>query len=97
MPYLLADQFRAADLPAVSEGEDVDAGNLDAQVAVPMNLSEGVKLDVWLDPEAGIGTLYINEFRALSFRLYDLNHRPVGIYARDVPVSVVELQRFIRH
>ena len=96
LPYLLADQFRAADLPAVSEGEDVDAGNLDAQVAVPMNLTEGVNLDVWLDPEAGIGTLYINEFRALSFRLYDLNQRPVGIYARDVPLSVSELQRFIR-
>ncbi len=96
LPYLLADQFRNADLPAVSEDEEVNAGTLDAQVEVPMNLSEGVKLDVWLDPETGIGTAYINDFRALSFRLYDLQQRQVGVYTRDEAISVIELQRFIR-
>ena len=95
LPYLIADQFRAADLPAVSEGEDVTSGSLDAQVAVPMDLTMGVKVDVWLDPQAGLGTVYINDFRALSFRLYDLEQRSAGVYTRDQSVSVVELQRFI--
>lgn len=97
LPYLIADQFRAADLPAVSEGEEVSSGSLDAQVAVPMDLAAGVKLDVWLDPESGLGTAYINDFRALSFRLYDLGQRPVGVYTRDESVSVADLQRFIEN
>ena len=97
LPYLLADQFRAADLPAVSDGEEVSSGSLDAQVAVPMELTSDVKLDVWLDPEAGLGTVYINDFRALSFRLYDLDQRPIGVYTREHNISIVDLQRFTKN
>ncbi|APD95454.1 hypothetical protein BM523_16445 [Alteromonas mediterranea] len=97
LPYLIADEFRAADLPAVSDDEEVSAGNLDAHVSVPMDLAEGVKLDVWLDPKTGMGSAYINDFRALSFRLYDLEHRSVGVYTREQAISVNELQRFIKN
>lgn len=97
LPYLIADQFRAADLPAVSENEEVTSGSLDAQVSAPLELTTGVKLDVWLDPELGLGTVYINNFRALSFRLYDLGERPVGVYTRDQSISVSNLERFIEN
>lgn len=97
LPYLIVDQFRAADLPAVREGEEVSAGSIDAQVAIPMDVSAGVQIDLWLDPEAGLGTAYINDFRALSFRLYDLEQRAVGVYTRDQSVSVTNLQRFIEN
>ena len=97
LPYLLADQFRAADLPAVSDGEEVSSGSLDAQVAVPMELTSDVKLDVWLDPEAGLGTVYINDFRALSFRLYELDQRPIGVYTREHNISIGDLQRFTKN
>ena len=96
LPYLLADQFRAADLPAVSEDEVVETGTMDAQVTVPMNLQNGVTVDIWMDPEAGVGSAYINDFRALSFRLYDLENRTVGMYSRDVTIVVNDIQRFKR-
>jgi len=96
LPYLLADQFRAADLPAVYEGGQLASKRPDAQVTVPMSLVDGVKLDVWLDPETGFGSAYINDFRALTFRLYDLKERPVGIYTQKSLLSIVNMQRFVK-
>ena len=49
-----------------------------------------------MDPEAGVGSAYINDFRALSFRLYDLENRTVGMYSRDVTIVVNDIQRFKR-
>lgn len=94
LPYLLADQFRAADLPAVIEGETTTPSSLDAQVNVPMEITSGVNIDVVLYPQADYGVAYINNFRALSFRLYGIGEREIGLFSRDTTIEVTDLNRF---
>ncbi|MCW8994834.1 MAG: hypothetical protein OQK77_03365 [Psychromonas sp.] len=90
-PYLLVDEIRAASLPAVIDNEAVVA---EANVSVPVDTSAGVSIDLLLDPQAEVGAVYINNNRALSFRLYGLSERKVGIYSKDNAVTVNSLNRF---
>ena len=62
---------------------DSDADNPnDPRVAVPLN-DPVVTLDLLLDPINEYGVLYINEFRALTFRFYDMNAYEVGLFSGD--------------
>lgn len=74
---------------------DGDAANSDnPSVSVPVDLTVGVDLDIVLDPKAGVGVVYINNFRALSFRLYALPKYQVGVYSEGSAVSVTNLNRY---
>ena len=55
---------------------------------------QGVALDILLDPLAGVGAVYINQDKALSFRLYELADYDVGIYSQNATVTVSGLQRY---
>jgi hypothetical protein len=96
LAYLLADEFRAAALPAVlgEQSAPTSESRIDSQVTVPINLQQGVTVDLLLQPESGFGTAYINDFRALTFRLYDLDKRQVGIYSKQGTLNVSEMSRF---
>jgi len=74
------------------EGDESNPGN--PSVSLPLDYSQGVKLDVYMDPIAGVAAVYINDFRALSFRLYDLAHYQVGLFATADVVSVADLKRY---
>lgn len=63
-------------------------------VEVPLAVQQGIALDVLLDPAAGVGVVYINQDKALSFRLYGLAKYEVGVYSTNQPVLVSELQRY---
>ena len=45
-------------------------------------------------PDSGVGAVYINQDKALSFRLYGLADYDVGIYSGNAPVTVNGLQRY---
>ncbi|MBB1339428.1 hypothetical protein [Pseudoalteromonas sp. SR44-2] len=96
LAYLLADEFRAAALPAVvgEQSAPTSESRMDSQVVVPIDLKQGITVDLLLQPESGFGTAYINDFRALSFRLYDLDKRQVGIYSKQGTLNISEMTRF---
>ncbi|ARU26693.1 hypothetical protein [Cellvibrio sp. PSBB006] len=72
-----------------------DASNPDNPVVnAPLNTQEGVEIEILLDPAAGVGAVYMNNYRALSFRLYGLGDYQVGVYAADDAISVADLARF---
>jgi hypothetical protein len=53
------------------------------RVAFPPS-AEGVHvLDLVVDPELGLGVLYINDFRALSFRYYRVGATTISLFADD--------------
>ena len=54
----------------------------------------GVNIEILLDPVQGIGAVYVNDFRALSFRLYDLATSEVGVYSQSDDISVSGITRF---
>jgi sucrose-6-phosphate hydrolase SacC (GH32 family) len=62
-------------------------------VKMPLNVQQGVALEVLLDPLAGVGAVYINRNKALSFRLYGLADYDVGVYSQNEPVTVDGLTR----
>lgn len=76
---------------------DGDAANPDNPVvAVPLDMTAGVDVEVLLDPQAGVGAVYFNNYRALSFRFYDLPDYEVGVYSGAEAITVNDLQRFGR-
>lgn len=74
------------------DGEKGRASN--PVVNVPLDLVQGVDIEVMLDPTAGVGTVYMNGFRALSFRLYALADYQVGVYAASGGLSLEGLSRY---
>ncbi|WAJ71995.1 hypothetical protein [Catenovulum adriaticum] len=64
-----------------------------ADVKVNLNPRNGIKLQLYSDPVNGIGSLYINEDKALTFRLYQLKDYTVGIKAKKGMLEVSELSR----
>ena len=70
--------------------------NLNPTVSLPLDLTAGVKIDILLDPAAGVGVVYMDDFRALSFRLYELADYEVGLYSTADNISVNELARFTK-
>jgi sucrose-6-phosphate hydrolase SacC (GH32 family) len=72
-----------------------DAANPDNPVvSLPLNALDGIDMEVLLDPAAGVGAVYINNYRALSFRLYGLKEYQVGVYSGAESISVSDLARF---
>jgi len=72
-----------------------DAANADNPVvATPLDAGAGVEVEILLDPAAGVGAVYFNHYRALSFRLYELADYQVGVYATADAISVSNLERF---
>ena len=63
-------------------------------IQLPLDAQQGVALDILLDPLAGVGAVYINQDKALSFRLYELADYDVGIYSQNATVTVSGLQRY---
>lgn len=65
-------------------------------VLTEINPVAGVKVEILLDPIQGVGAVYVDQFRALSSRLYDLATSEVGVYAKsnDISISISELTRF---
>jgi hypothetical protein len=64
------------------------------QVLTEINPVAGVAVEILLDPVQGVGAVYIDQFRALSFRLYDLATSEVGVYAQSDDITVSEITRF---
>lgn len=62
-------------------------------VQMALDVQQGVALEILLDPVAGVGAIYINQDKALSFRLYALADYELGIYSRNEPISVSGLTR----
>jgi hypothetical protein len=74
-----------------------DAANPDNPVvAVPLDITEGINIEVLLDSQAGVGAVYFNNYRALSFRLYGLPEYEVGVYSGADAIAVTDLERFTR-
>jgi sucrose-6-phosphate hydrolase SacC (GH32 family) len=73
-------------------GEKNNADN--PQVSVPLNVQDGINLELLLDPLAGTGVLYLNNERALSFRLYGLKSYQPGVYSTSGALSVHQLERY---
>ena len=51
------------------------------RIAFPASVDGRYRLDMLLDPRQGFGILYINRFRALSFRYYGLSGTVPTVYA----------------
>lgn len=66
------------------------------EISVPMDLTDGIEFELMLDPEGETGSLYINQHRALSFRLYDLETHQVGFYSENDAITITELERYTR-
>ncbi|WP_440905562.1 hypothetical protein ACMZOO_04350 [Catenovulum sp. SX2] len=65
-------------------------------VDVSIDASAGVEFELIADPEAGVGALYINNSRALSFRLYELADYEIGFYSTADAINVTDLSRYTR-
>ena len=57
-------------------------------VAIPVSGDGRYHLDLLLDPRRGFGVLYINRFRALSFRYYGLSGTVPAFFADGGFVSL---------
>jgi hypothetical protein len=75
-----------------TEGDDANGKN--PTVSVPLDYSLGVKVDIYCDPVAGVGVVYMNDFRALSFRLYDLANVQVGLFSTSDNIAITGLNRY---
>jgi hypothetical protein len=53
------------------------------RVAFPPSADGVYTLDLAIDPELGLGVLYINDFRALSFRYYRVGASTLSLFADD--------------
>ncbi|MFD1253128.1 Beta-fructosidase [Devosia equisanguinis] len=53
------------------------------RVAFPPSADGAYTLDLVIDPDLGLGVLYINDFRALSFRYYRVGATTVSLFADD--------------
>lgn len=60
----------------LSEGHDDDA----ARIRFPVKNGGEHHIELLLDPGRGVGVLYIDRFRALSFRFYDLSKSDASIF-----------------
>ncbi|NHN36341.1 hypothetical protein G8764_03445 [Pseudomaricurvus alcaniphilus] len=103
LPFLLADHFFEHDLPAIDlplPGPPPTSAGLGLEdnpvVKVDLDTEAGVGLDLFLNPEVGIGTLYLDGKRALSFRLYDMKDYDIGLYTNDDGISIDNLVRFTK-
>lgn len=75
-----------------AEGDEANSNN--PTLSVPLDYTQGVKVDVYLDPIAGVGAVYMNDFRALSFRLYDLANVQVGLFSTGDAITLTALKRY---
>lgn len=70
-----------------SKGEAIFLYNGDRngapRVAFPSSADGVYALDLVVDPELGLGVLYINDFRALSFRYYRVGATTISLFADD--------------
>lgn len=73
---------------------DATAGNPnDPVVSLPLEAGESVAFDILLDPVKEYGVVYVNDFRALTFRFYELEDYDIGLYSRS-GLAVTALSRF---
>ncbi len=72
-----------------------DEGNqFNPVVTIPLDASAGIDFELIADPKAGIGSLYINNTRALSFRLYEIADYEIGFYSTADTINVTDLSRY---
>ncbi|ESQ88657.1 hypothetical protein [Asticcacaulis benevestitus] len=57
-------------------------------VAIPTPADGHYTVDLVIDPRLGLGIAYINDFRALSFRYYDVRFADVSVYAKPTPLAL---------
>jgi hypothetical protein len=74
--------------------KDDRSNTANPEVLTEINPVLGVTIEILLDPVQGVGAVYIDQFRALSFRLYDLPTSEVGVYAQSGDINVSEVTRF---
>lgn len=60
---------------------DVGSNSATPNVRFPAAPDGNYALDLLLDPDLGLGVLYINDFRALSFRYYGIGKTHVALFA----------------
>ncbi len=76
--------------------EAADIQTLLADIKVNLSVDSGISLELFMHPENGVGSLYINQDKALSFRLYDLANYQVGIEALKHNLDILSLTRQAR-
>lgn len=57
-------------------------------IAFPVTPDGSYALDLVVDPGLGLGIAYINHFRALSFRFYDVSSTSLSLFADHPPVAL---------
>ncbi|WP_143870006.1 hypothetical protein [Catenovulum sediminis] len=73
-------------------GDEQNTAN--PSVTIPFNMQSGVHVDLWLNPQSGVGAIYLNHYRALSFRLYDLAQYQIGLFSENRDVTASGFTRF---
>jgi hypothetical protein len=76
------------------EGDEGNVNN--PSVNLPLDATTGINLDIYMNPNLGVGSVYINNYRALSFRLYDLKLNHVGVFTQDSAINISNLKRYTR-
>lgn len=66
---------------------------LDPAVLAPLVEGESINLELLLDPVLEYGVVYINDFRALTFRFYELDQYDIGLYSK-AGLTATSVQRF---
>lgn len=77
-----------------AEGDEGNFNN--PSVSVPLDASSGIDIDVYTDPNLGVGAIYLNNYRALSFRLYELKLNQIGLFTGNNSISISNLKRYNR-
>ncbi|ROQ20955.1 sucrose-6-phosphate hydrolase SacC (GH32 family) [Marinimicrobium koreense] len=78
----------------VSFSLDGSRGNpLDPIVSAPLTEGEPIELEILLDPVLEYGVVYIDDFRALTFRFYELEQYDIGLYSES-GLNVSSIKRF---
>ncbi|WP_343685113.1 hypothetical protein [Asticcacaulis sp.] len=67
----------------------LNGGSAEApSIAFPPSSDGNYSVDLVLDPKLGLGIVYINAFRALSFRYYDVRYTDVSVYSKSAPLAL---------
>ncbi|MER2493253.1 hypothetical protein ABS311_15345, partial [Catenovulum sediminis] len=67
--------------------------NVIAEVEVQLDPKKDIQLQLYSDPQSGVGSLYINQDKALSFRLYQLKDYQIGLEAIKGMFEVKDMNR----
>ncbi|WP_016957559.1 hypothetical protein [Catenovulum agarivorans] len=74
------------------DGDEENSTN--PSIDINLDMQSGVHVDLWLNPQSGVGAIYLNHYRALSFRLYDLAEYQIGLFSENSATTASGLTRY---